>query len=152
MKYLLVVVSLVGLLVALGVRSASAQVATPAPVTSVDVLVLPAVGDPVVTAPLATRNTILTLASALCNQASLPVPGASLTNPTIAEVPDPFTAGRFCRAAIPTGLASATALRLVAVFNSAAGPSGRSPVGDLPFAIAPILVPPAAPASVGVRP
>ncbi len=64
MKYLLVVVSLVGLLVALGVRSASAQVATPAPVTSVDVLVLPAVGDPVVTAPLATRNTILTLASA----------------------------------------------------------------------------------------
>lgn len=131
---------------------AAAQVTTPAVPTDIDVLVIAGTGDPAALAPIATRRTPIAVGSPLCNQAAIAAPIGTLVNPTVAQVPDPFNPGRFCRPPTPIGLATATSLRLVAVYNSTAGPSGRSPAGVLPFDIAPTLVPPAAPTSVDARP
>jgi hypothetical protein len=131
---------------------AFAQGTGTAPPTSVDVLVLPATGDPVTIAPVAngTRTTVLT--AAICNQAPIAAPVGTLVNPTTVEVDDVNVAGRKCRVLMPAGLTTATTLRVVAVYNSTAGPSGRSLVGVPPFDIQTTLVPPAAPTGVGVRP
>jgi len=147
MKYLLL--TLFALLLAVPSFAQGTTVAVP---TDIDVIVIAATGDPATLAPLATRRTPIAAGSPLCNQAAIQAPVGTLVNPTVAQVPDPFLAGRFCRPPTPIGLATATALRLVAVYNSAAGPSGRSPAGVLPFDITGTLVPPAAPISVDARP
>lgn len=136
----------------LSAAPAFAQGTTVAPATDIDVLVIAATGDPVTLVPIATRRTPIAAGSPLCNQLAIPAPVGTLVNPTVAQVPDPFNAGRFCRPPTPIGLANATALRVVAVYNSAAGVSGRSPAGVLPFDIQGTLVPPAAPISVDARP
>lgn len=135
---------------------AFAQVATPAIPTSVDVLVLPATGDPAssLTVPLGIRTTVIP--GTVCNQAALPVGPTPLINPSIVEIDDPFTAGRKCRLAMPIGLPNGTGYRAVTVFfatcNGTPCPSDRSLVGAPFFDLAGIPVRPAAPTSVVVRP
>jgi hypothetical protein len=143
---------LIACLFVLVAAPAFAQGTSTAPPTSVDVLVLPATGDPVTIAPVAngTRNTVLT--AAMCNQTPIAVPVGTLVNPTTVEVDDVNVAGRKCRVLMPAGLATATSLRVVAVYQSSAGPSGRSLVGSPFFDVASTLVPPAAPTGTGVRP
>jgi hypothetical protein len=142
--------SLLACLFVLFTAPAFAQGTSFAPPTSVDVLVLPATGAFDTVAPLATRNTVITPANS--NQAPIAVPVGTLVNPTVVEVDDLAFPGRKIRAAMPIGLASATTLRVVTVYQSSVGPSGRSLVGTPPFDIASTLVPPAAPTGVGVRP
>src|SRR5947208_2987475 len=112
MKRLLVLISTI---IVLFPRFGFAQGTTPAPPTSVDILVLPALGDPVTIAPVTngTRNTVLT--TTICNQALLAAPIGTLVNPTTVEIDDLNIAGRKCRVAMPVNLASATTLRVVAV-------------------------------------
>lgn len=135
--------------------SAAAQVTEPAVPTSVEILVLPAVGDPLTVLPVTNGSRITLIGVATnCNlPASAPGP-SPLINPTIAEVEDPFTAGRFCRVPMPTNLPNGDGYRAVAIFRTAPpGPSsGRSAVGIPPFDIRGTLVPPAAPKGLAVRP
>lgn len=142
--------SLFALLALLIAVPAFAQGTSFAPPTSVDILVLPATGAFDTVAPLATRNTVISAANS--NQAPIAVPVGTLVNPTVVEVDDLAFPGRKIRAAMPIGLASAVNLRVVTVYQSSAGPSGRSQVGAPFFDIASTLVPPAAPTGVGVRP
>lgn len=147
-----------GIGVLLCAASVSAQVATPAIPTSVDVLVLPATGDPAssLTVPLGIRTTVIGLTAPACNQPAVPVGPTPLINPSTVEIDDPFTAGRKCRLAMPIGLPNGTGYRAVTVFfatcNGTPCPSDRSLVGAPFFDLAGIPVRPAAPTSVVVRP
>ncbi len=129
---------------------------------SVDILVIPTTGDPAVVAPVpnGVRNTLLP--GTVCNLAASPPPTLPLINPDFAEFEDPFNAGRVCRVAMPTGLATGD-YRGVAVFiaNSCTDQSGapltncrsaRSAVGLPPFSIAPIRLTPVPPRTLGFRP
>lgn len=135
---------------------AAAQVAPVIVITSADVLVLPATGDPVTIAPMATRNTVVSATSASCNQAAMAVGPTPLINPTNGEIDDPFNAGRKCRLAIPVGLPNGTGYRAVALFRATcdgvACQSPRSAVGVPPFDIAGTPALPAAPTGLAVRP
>jgi hypothetical protein len=139
-----------------------AQTTTPALPNSVDILILPATGDPVTIAPIAngTRNTVIT-PTLNCNlPASAPGTGP-MVNPTIGEFDDPFTAGRVCRVPLPVGLANGTGYRGVAVFIANTCDVGgvpttncrspRSAVGIPPFSVAPILTTPVSPTNLGIR-
>jgi hypothetical protein len=151
MRTLLVVVALI-----VSASLALAQTPRPATVTRVDLLVIPAAGDAATVAPVATQSTALSATSSACNLApSTAPPPASLVNPTAPwEFADPFTAGRVCRAALPTGLPDGS-YRVVAVFVAdSCNPTGtqeirpcpgpRSSVGQPPFTVAsPVLAPPA---------
>ena len=130
-----------------------AQVPVPAVPVSVDILILPAVGDPVTTPPIAVRNTPLSLASAVCNLPALAPGPVPLVNPTQADFDDPFTPGRFCRALLPIGLPNGVGYRAVAVFKATgSADSDRSAVGVPPFTLLGPTVKPAAPTSVGIKP
>lgn len=138
-----------------------AQTSTPALPNSVDILVLPATGDPVTIAPLATRNTVIAAATN-CNLPASATGPTPLVNPTIGEFDDPFTSGRVCRVPMPVGLPNGTGYRGVAVFianNCEVGGvpttncrSPRSAVAVPPFNIQPILIPPVAPTNPVIRP
>lgn len=140
----------------------AAQTTQPALPNSVDIMVLPATGDEATTAPIATRNQTLGATATNCNlAASTGTVPSPLVNPTIAEFDDPFNAGKVCRAPMPTGLPTGTGYRAVAQFVAtcvdAAGVSTtcrspRSAVGIPPFNISPILVAPAAPTRLVIRP
>lgn len=152
MKRLLLLAGFVGF-----ASVAQAQVPTSVVPTSADVLILPAVGDPTLTAPIATRTTLLP--GTVCNLAASPVGPTPLINPSAAEVPDPFTAGRVCRLPIPIGLPNGASYRAVVVFagtgctdTTKPCTSDRSLVGVPFFDIAGTQVRPAAPTSVAVRP
>lgn len=133
--------------------SAFAQTTVPAVPANVNILVLPATGDPVTIAFVASRMTAISATSTNCNLAAIAVPTGTLVNPTTAEFDDPFTVGRKCRALIPIGLPNGTAYRLVAVFHDVTGAFGpRSVVGTPPFDISAIPGLPVAPTGVAVRP
>lgn len=149
MKRLLLIAGFVGF-----ASVAQAQIATPVLPTSADVHVLPAVGDPTTTAPLATRTTLLP--GTVCNQLASSPPPTPLTNPSTVEVNDPFTPGQVCRLAVPANLPNGTGYRIVATFsglcNGVSCASDRSLVGVPPFNIVGTQVRPAAPTNVVVRP
>ena len=156
MRTLLTVVAL--LLVPTVLHSQSTQPALP---NSVDILILPATGDPLTVAPIATRNTLISSTSN-CNLTASPPDGTSpLVNPTQAEFDDPFTAGRVCRVPLPGALPDGTGYRGVAVFIANTCTidgqpqtncrSPRSAVGIPPFNVSPILTPPVAPTNLGIR-
>jgi len=130
---------------------------TPATPARVDLLVLPATGDPATVAPVATSSVAVGMTAPACNQtpAATPAP-ASLVNPTQPwEFADPFRAGRVCHIALPAGLADGN-YRVVAVaVADSCNPTGkqvitpcaspRSSVGLPPFSIVTPILPPAAP-------
>lgn len=148
MKYLLIAVAFVAL-----ASSAFAQTTVPAVPVNVNILVLPATGDPVTVAFVASRMSAISATSTNCNLAAIAVPTGTLVNPTTAEFDDPFTAGRKCRAPLPIGLANGTAYRLVAVFHDGTGAFGlRSAVGAPPFDVSSTPGLPVAPTGLGVRP
>jgi len=137
---------------------AFAQPTVPAVPTSVDVLVLPATGDPLTVAPIATRNTPIGVAT-LCNLAASTPDASPITNPRSMEFTDPFTAGRVCRVPMPTGLPVGTGYRAVALLVApTCSPDGvtavtpcrslRSAVGTPPFSVAPILTLPVTPTNL----
>lgn len=149
------------------VTSAWAQLPPDTIPTSATVLVLPPTGDPVTTPAIAngTLTTPIAAGSALCNQAALPVPTGSVTNPTIFEVDDPFIGGRKCRLPVPTGLANsgAAGYRGVVFFTAptctlsgvvtAPCPGPRSAIGlPSPFFVSGPLAPPVTPTGLGIRP
>lgn len=140
---------------------AHAQTPLPATPTSVDILVLPPGSDPATAAPIATLNTPIS-ASQGCNLNGPAAPPVPLVNPTAAFFDDPFNAGRFCRAAMPSGLpvgqnyiAVAQLVAPTCMVNNITltpCPSLRSAVGTPPFSIQPILSRPAVPTNLVVRP
>lgn len=135
---------------------AAAQTTQPATPTSVDILVLPATGDPLTVAPLGTRNTVISATASVCNLAASAAPTTPLINPTSAEFADPFTAGRVCKVPMPTGLPNGADYRAVAVFNAPACDvtpcrSPRSAVGVPSFTVAPILTIPVTPTNLAIR-
>ena len=139
-------------------EQAVAQVPKPAVPTQVEILVLPAAGDSATVGPVATQVT--DIGPALnCNHPVLPDAAVPLVNPTITQMEDPFTAGRFCRAPVPIGLPDGD-YRAVAVFvaptcevngvPTSPCRSARSLVGVPPFAISGPLGPPPVPMGVKV--
>ncbi len=125
---------------------------TPELPTSVDVLVLPATGDPVTTAPIATRNTAIG-ASLNCNLAATGAPAVPLINPGQVEFDDPFTSGRVCHVPLPAAIPDGVNYRAVAVALGASGrSSARSAVAVPPFSISTATGPPAVLTHLGVRP
>lgn len=142
--------------------AAFAQTSVPALPNSVDVLILPAVGDPVTTPPVATRNTVIGVATNCNLPASPPGPANPLVNPTIAEFDDPFTSGRVCRVPLPLALPAGVGYRGVAVLiantcdvGGVPTPncrSARSAVAIPPFNVQLILTAPASPTNLGIRP
>lgn len=85
--------------------------------TSVDVLVLPASGDPATVAPLAVLNSPIAADQNCGFEPSLPL-DAPVVNPMAVEFADPFTADRACRASLPP-LPNGTAYRAVVVLIQA---------------------------------
>lgn len=164
---------LLAILVLLTAGAGHAQTVTPALPTSVDVLILPATGDPLVVVPIATRTTVIgTLNTATgvvtpngqCGRnATTPASGA-LVNPTQVEFDDPFAVGKKCVAFVPAGLPDGSGYRGVAVATysgtckSDTGqditpcPSRRSVVGVPPFGVASGRLPPAVLTNLAVRP
>lgn len=140
---------------------ALAQTPQPAVPTSVDILVLPPGADPATAAPIATLNTPIS-ATQGCNLNAPAAPPSPLVNPTAAFFDDPFTVGRFCRAAMPGGLpvgnnyiAVAQLVAPTCMVNNVTltpCPSLRSAVGTPPFSIQPILSRPVTPMHLAVRP
>jgi hypothetical protein len=113
---------------------------------------------------IAVQRTAIAAGAANCSQPPLPAVVLPLQNPTQAEIDDPFQptgSGLHCRLAMPTGLANAIQIRAVAVLTvptcTVGGvlqtpcDSARSTVGIPPFDIVPILGPPAAPTTLGIR-
>ncbi len=139
--------------------AAVAQTTVPTVPVNVNILVLPATGDPVTIAFVASRMTAISPTTTNCNLAPVATPTGTLVNPTTAEFDDPFHVAvapavqQKCRAPLPVGLANGTAYRVVAVFHDVTGAFGpRSPVGVPPFDIQAIPGLPVAPTGVGVRP
>ena len=138
-----------------------AQTPTPAIPTSVDILVLPPGSDPATAAPIATLNTPISSTQG-CNLNAPAAPPTPLVNPTAAFFDDPFTVGRFCRAAMPSGIPVGqnyiAVAQLIAPTCMNGGitltpcPSLRSAVGTPPFSIQPILSRPVTPMHLVVRP
>lgn len=156
---------LAALAILVGSATVHAQTTTNVPPTGVDILVIPATGDPAVVAPITNgmRSTPIAASAAVCNlPPGTPAPTGPVTNPPFAYFADPFTANRECRVPMPTGLADGT-YRVVARFTA---PSctvngqtqspcvgARSAVAANPLAIAQILIlTPAVPTGLGVRP
>lgn len=135
---------------------ASAQVPTPVPPTSIDVIVIaPGTSDPNTAPALATSRTLVAAGGAMCNQ--VPLTTIPVGNPTIAEIDDPFAGPAVkCRLAIPVGLPNGVNYRAVAVANGVCAgvpcSSARSLVGVPPFAIAGIPAPPVVPTGLAVKP
>ncbi len=140
----------------LGAAPVCAQVVTPVGPTSIDVLILaPGTSDPTTAVPVATRNTLIAAGGAMCGQAALTT--VVTTNPTIAEIDDPFVGGGLkCRLAIPIGLANGVGYRAVVVANGSCSgvpcSSARSPVGVPTFPISGTPAPPAVPTTLVVKP
>lgn len=149
------------------------QTSTGALPTSVDVLVLPATGDPTTVAPIATRTTTIgtlntangtVTGNAQCGRSPLADPAIPLVSPTTAEFDDPFAAGKKCVALLPIGLPDGAGYRAVMIATAptcqptAGGkpltpcPSQRSLVGTPPFSVASVKTPPAALTGLVVRP
>lgn len=135
-----------------------AQTTQPAVPTAVEILVLPAVGDPLTVPPIATRSTPISVSSPNCNLAATPPPPGRLTNPTLVEFADPFTVGRVCQAPIPTGLPNGNGYRAVAVPVAPSCGSVTVCRGERslvavpsPFDVIPVLVPPTTLTGVGLR-
>lgn len=151
-----------------------AQTATVALPTSVDILVIPATGDPATVAPVATRTTVVGTFNAStgvvtpnsqCGRNPVPPPTGTgtLVNPTQAEFDDPFTVGKKCIALLPTGLPDGAGYRAVAVATApscqptSGGPvitpcSGlRSLVGVPPFSVASVKAAPAVLTNLVIR-
>lgn len=163
-----------GLLLCLVLAGAvHAQSTTPALPTSVDIVVLPATGDPATVAPLGVRTTVIATVNATtgvvtsnaqCGRAPTTGPTTPIMNPTLAEFDDPFTAGKKCVAPLPVGLPDGTGYRTVGVLTApscqptAGGPlvspcpSPRSQVGVPPFTVASARTPPAVLTGLAVRP
>lgn len=139
--------------------------------TQVDVLVLPAAGDPVTVAPVANRSTVIGVRNAdgtvtpgpVCDQPpSSAVP--SIVNPTTVAFADPYHLGRDCRVPLPSGLPDGVGYRVVAQFiaptcqpNVNQPPqtpcvSARSAVGVPPFSVASATLPPVVPTRLVVLP
>jgi hypothetical protein len=144
----------VSILVAIIAVSASPTSAQSVP-TKIDMLVLPAVGDPATVAPVASLISNLPV---FCNRVATADAVVPLVNPVAAEVDDPFVASRVCRVPIPDRFAIPPGnYRVVAVFISARcavagvpqtecrGP--RSAVGDPVFELLP-EGPPVAPTNL----
>jgi hypothetical protein len=125
--------------------------------TRVDLLVIPAVGDPATVAAVATASVPVGLTAPACNQAPVTTaPPTSLVNPVNPfEFDDPFRAGRKCRISVPSGLPDGS-YRVVAVsVADTCNPTGKAPVtpcpsprssvGVPPFSIVSPLLAPAAP-------
>lgn len=150
-----------------------AQMDRPTFPVSVDVLVLPASGDPLQVAPIATRNTVIgnvnpqtgaITPNAQCGRTALPVSTPPLVNPTTTEFDDPFAAGKKCVAALPTGLPDGAGYRAVVVAVAPSCqpvlngpvlspcPSGRSQVGVPPFSIVSIRTAPAVLTGLAIKP
>lgn len=141
---------------------ARAQTPTPAIPTTVDVLVLPPGSDPATAQAVATRTTPIGVAQN-CGVVTRPGdPALPLINPTMVYFDDPFTAGRFCTAPLPTGLPPAANYIAIAIAKAPTCivnnvtltpcPSARSGVASPPFTIQSILTPPAALTNLVVRP
>jgi hypothetical protein len=138
-----------------------AQTPPPATITAVDVLVLPAGSDPATATPVAQLRTPIA-ASQGCNLNAPPPAVTPLVNPTAAFMDDPFAAGRYCRAAMPSGIPAGNNYIAVAqyiadtcVVNGATltpCPSLRSAVATPPFNIQAANSRPAAPTGVVIRP
>lgn len=166
-------VMLLGVCGVLLARAVASQTTTTSFPTSVDILVLPATGDPAVIAPIATRTTVIgtfnvstgtVTPNSQCGRTATTPQTAPLVNPTQVEFDDPFTAGKKCSAFIPTGLPDGTGYRAVAVaifagtcqsqtgqdLNPCA--SARSLVGVPPFGVASFKTPPVVLTNLGVRP
>ena len=147
---------MIALLLVFVAAPAVAQVATPVVPTSIDVLILaPGTSDPTVAPAVATRNTLVAAGGAMCGQVALTT--VVTTNPTIAEIDDPFVGGGLkCRLAIPIGLANGVGYRAVAIANGSCSgvvcSSPRSAVGVPTFPIIGIQVSPAVPTTLAVRP
>lgn len=144
-----------GALLTCAAAPAAAQITEVAVPTSVEILVLPAAGDPLTVLPVTNGARFTPIGVATnCNLAAAAAGPTPLINPAVAEFDDPFTAGRKCRVPMPTNLPNGDGYRAVAIFRTAPpGPSsGRSAVGIPPFDIRGTLVPPAAPTGVVVRP
>lgn len=113
---------------------------TPLPI-SVDVLVLPATGDPTTVTPIATRNIAIspTLNCGITGQGMLcPIP---CDNPSgLLEFEDPFTLGKFCRVPAPANLPNGKDYRIVGFyrFTAPTPDSPRSLVGIPLFNIIPL--------------
>lgn len=142
----------------------AAQTSTPAPITEVQVLILPATGDPLTLAPVSTQNiTIGPTANCGLDPASVPpVPaGTTVVNPLLFSVDDPYTTGKKCRLSFPTGLAPGS-YQWAGVFRAATcNPTGSqvvSPcpgprsVGQPPFSVVNRVAPPAAPTGLAFTP
>lgn len=139
--------------------------------TQVEVLVLPATGDPATVAPIASRSTVIGTRNAAtgavtptgqCDRTPTPDAAAPLVNPSEVEFDDPFNAGRTCKAPLPEGLPVGTGYRVVVVLvaptcrpTTAAVtpcPSVRSPVARPAFTVGALAPPPAVATGVGVLP
>lgn len=138
---------------------------------SVDVLILPATGDPTTVAPVVpARNTVIGavdaggifVPNAQCGRQPLPPGALPLVNPTQVEFDDPFTPGFKCIAPLPAGIPNGAGYRAVAVaiadnctVNGVAispCPSVRSAVAIPTFSVAPAQQAPAILTGVAVRP
>lgn len=139
---------------------AEAQVSQPAVPTKAKLVVLPAAGDLQTTVPLAEREVDISPTSPLCNLPLTPPPTGAVINPTVGALDDPFTAGRECRIAMPTGLPEGTGYRgAVSFFFAVCNPDGKTPgsctsirtLGAPPFSIVNPR-PPFAPTAVRILP
>jgi hypothetical protein len=152
----------------IGASPAFAQTTQSAIPDRVNAYVLPS-SSPDTGQPLGSpRVTPIAAASPNCNQAPTPdpAPGLVLVNPRTAEVSDPFNPGKVCVVDVPTGLPlspTGVTYKLVTTYVApscldATGQTTLSPCegakkGGAPFfEVRPILVAPAAPARVVVRP
>lgn len=138
------------------------QTTTPAPVTTINVSVLPATGPVDTTLAIGgPRAFPVNATTPGCNQPT-PVPATTPpTNPLTVYVEDPYHPGRSCLAPLPTGLPTGTGYRAVATFvaascTDASGgslPSCEGPraLGVPTFHIAPVVPRPGAPTHVIVK-
>jgi hypothetical protein len=163
-------VFLITVAIAWAVSSAMAQTPIAKP-TTVDVLVLPATGDPNTVAPVVpARSTVIGaidaggvfVPNAQCGRQPLPPGALPLVNPTQVEFDDPFSQGFKCVAPLPTGIPTGSGYRAVAIAIAdnctvdgaliSPCPSARSDVAIPTFQVAPAMQAPVILTGVAVRP